>query len=101
MIAAGSRPAGGRIAVVDYQSGNLASASRAVAEAASRAGIDVEIRVTSDPDWVRDADRIVLPGQGAFADCARGLSAVHGLRAAIEDATNDARRSWASASACS
>lgn len=82
------RAAGGRIAVVDYQSGNLASASRALEEAASRAGIDVEVCVTSDPDWIRTADRIVLPGQGAFADCARGLSAVHGLRAAIEDATS-------------
>ncbi|MGI4957955.1 MAG: imidazole glycerol phosphate synthase subunit HisH, partial [Janthinobacterium lividum] len=82
------RAAGGRIAVVDYQSGNLASASRALEEAASRAGIAVEVRVTSDPDWILTADRIVLPGQGAFADCARGLSSVHGLRAAIEDATS-------------
>lgn len=81
------RAPGGRIAVVDYGSGNLASASRALDEAARRNGIDAEIRVTSDRDWVRTADRIVLPGQGAFADCARGLSAVHGLRAAIEDAT--------------
>ena len=80
-------PTGGRVAVVDYQSGNLASASRALAAAAALAGIAAEIRVTADPDWVRSADRIVLPGQGAFADCARGLSAVHGLRAAIEDAT--------------
>ncbi len=79
--------AGGRVAVVDYQGGNLASASRALAEAAARAGIAAEIRVTADPGWVRDADRIVLPGQGAFADCARGLRAVPGLHAAIEAAT--------------
>ncbi|WP_419730320.1 imidazole glycerol phosphate synthase subunit HisH [Lichenicola sp.] len=81
------RSFGGRVAVIDYQGGNLASASRALQEAADRAGIAVEVRVTSDPAWVRDADRIVLPGQGAFADCARGLSAVSGLRAALEDAT--------------
>ena len=72
--------------MVDYQGGNLASASRALAEAAARAGIAAEIRVTSDPGWVRDADRIVLPGQGAFADCARGLAGVPGLGAAIEGA---------------
>ena len=56
--------------------------------------------MTADPDYVRRADRIVLPGQGAFADCARGLGAVPGMRQAIEAATAAARRSSASASAC-
>ena len=79
--------AGGRVAVVDYQGGNLASAARALQQAARDGDLQAEIRVTDDPDWVRQADRIVLPGQGAFADCARGLSAVAGLRAAIENAT--------------
>ncbi len=76
-----------RVAVVDYGSGNLASASRAVALAAEREGIAAEVAVTADPAYVAGADRIVLPGQGAFADCARGLAAIDGLRAAIEDAT--------------
>ena len=62
-----------RVAVVDYGSGNLASASRALELAAERDGLRAEVRVTADPDWVARADRIVLPGQGAFADCARGL----------------------------
>jgi len=75
------------IAVVDYEGGNLASASRAFDEAASRIGLSVEVRVTADPDWIRGASRIVLPGQGAFGDCARGLAGIRGLRAAIEDAT--------------
>jgi imidazole glycerol-phosphate synthase subunit HisH len=57
-----------RVAVVDYGSGNLASASRALALAAERAGLAAEVRITADPDQVRRADRIVLPGQGAFAD---------------------------------
>ena len=57
-----------RVAVVDYGSGNLASASRALELAAERDGIDAEVKVTADPDWVSHADRIVLPGQGAFAD---------------------------------
>jgi glutamine amidotransferase len=76
-----------RIAVVDYGSGNLASASRAVGLAAERAGIDATVAVTADPAVVAAADRIVLPGQGAFADCAAGLAAVPGIREAIETAT--------------
>jgi imidazole glycerol-phosphate synthase subunit HisH len=77
-----------RVAVIDYGSGNLASASRALALAASREGIAADIAVTDDPCAVAAADRIVLPGQGAFADCARGLAAIPGLRDAIVDATD-------------
>lgn len=77
-----------RVAVVDYGSGNLASASRALALAADRLGVAAEISVTAEPDIVARADRIVLPGQGAFADCARGLRAVAGMEAAIEHRTN-------------
>ncbi|HEY4171487.1 MAG TPA: imidazole glycerol phosphate synthase subunit HisH [Rhodopila sp.] len=77
-----------KIAVVDYGSGNLASASRALALAAERASIDATVTVTADPAVVGAADRIVLPGQGAFADCASGLKAVTGMRDAIETATS-------------
>jgi glutamine amidotransferase len=77
-----------RIAVIDYGSGNLASASRALAVAAERAGLAASIVVTADPDVVAAAERIVLPGQGAFADCAAGLAALPGMRAAIETATS-------------
>jgi glutamine amidotransferase len=76
------------IAVVDYGSGNLASASRALALAAERAGLPATVAVTADPDIVAAADRIVLPGQGAFADCAAGLAAVPGMWQAIETATD-------------
>jgi glutamine amidotransferase len=76
-----------KIAVVDYGSGNLASASRALALAAERAGLAAEVMVTSNARYVGGADRIVLPGQGAFADCAHGLAAVDGMRDAIETAT--------------
>jgi imidazole glycerol-phosphate synthase subunit HisH len=75
-----------RVAVIDYGSGNLASASRALATAAERAGIAAEVVITADPEVVAKADRIVLPGQGAFADCMGGLDAVDGLRPAIESA---------------
>ena len=76
-----------KVAVVDYGSGNLASASRALALAAERACIEATVAVTADPAVVKAADRVVLPGQGAFADCAAGLSAVPGMRDAIESAT--------------
>ena len=77
-----------KVAVVDYGSGNLASASRALALAADHAGLRADVCVTADADYVARADRIVLPGQGAFADCARGLAAVDGMRDAIETATD-------------
>jgi glutamine amidotransferase len=76
-----------RIAVVDYGSGNLASASRALTVAAERSGLAASLIVTADPDVVGRADRIVLPGQGAFADCARGLHAVSGMWDAIDRAS--------------
>jgi imidazole glycerol-phosphate synthase subunit HisH len=78
--------AGGRmkVAVVDYGSGNLASASRGLLLAAERSGLNATVTVTAEPDYVAGADRVVLPGQGAFADCARGLAAIPGMREAIE-----------------
>lgn len=77
-----------KIVVVDYGSGNLASASRALALAADRAGISATVSVTADTAEVAGADRIVLPGQGAFADCAAGLHAVPGMWDALCDATD-------------
>jgi imidazole glycerol-phosphate synthase subunit HisH len=74
------------VAIVDYGSGNLHSAAKAFERAARDAGLDQPIEVTSDPQAVADADRVVLPGVGAFADCKRGLMAVDGMAAALEDA---------------
>lgn len=72
-----------RVAVVDYQSGNLASAARGLELAAAHRQIAVDVTITSNPDELRRADKIVLPGQGAFADCAAGLASVDGLKAAL------------------
>ena len=74
-----------RVAVVDYGSGNLASAARALERAAAIAGIGAQVEVTADPARVAAADRVVLPGQGAFADCAAGLAAADGLQGALMD----------------
>jgi imidazole glycerol-phosphate synthase subunit HisH len=73
-------------AIIDYGSGNLRSAAKAFERAAREAGIDTEVRVTSDAETVRRAERVVLPGVGAFADCRRGLAAVPGMEAALDEA---------------
>jgi glutamine amidotransferase len=67
------------VAIIDYGSGNLRSAAKAFERAAAGLEDSPEIRVTADPDAVRAATRIVLPGVGAFADCRAGLDAVPGM----------------------
>lgn len=74
------------VAIVDYGSGNLHSARKAFERAAKEAGVAEPVVVTSDPGVVAKAERIVLPGVGAFADCRRGLDAVPGMVAALEEA---------------
>ncbi len=74
------------VAIVDYGSGNLHSAAKAFERAARELGSGEPIRVTNDPAVVANADRVVLPGVGAFADCRRGLDAVNGMTAALEEA---------------
>ncbi len=80
------------VAIVDYGSGNLHSAAKAFERAAHDAGLDQPIVVTHDPGVVASADRVVLPGVGAFADCRRGLDAVSGMVAALEEAVRQKSR---------
>ena len=74
------------VAIIDYGSGNLHSAKKAFETAAAQAGLHLPIILTSDPDLVRKADRVVLPGVGAFADCRRGLDAIPGMIEAMGEA---------------
>jgi imidazole glycerol-phosphate synthase subunit HisH len=74
------------VAIVDYGSGNLRSAAKAFERAAAEDGVSARIEVTSEPEAVARADRVILPGVGAFADCRRGLAAVPGLEAALCEA---------------
>src|SRR5690606_32826809 len=80
-----ARAMSGTVAIIDYGSGNLRSAAKAFERAARETGVDAEILVTADPDDVRRAARIVLPGVGAFADCRAGLDAVAGMVDVLEE----------------
>ena len=77
------------VTIIDYGSGNLKSAAKAFERSAREAGLDTKIHVTDDPELVRKADRIVLPGVGAFADCRAGLLAVTGMRETLEERVID------------
>ncbi|HEY8611500.1 MAG TPA: imidazole glycerol phosphate synthase subunit HisH [Roseomonas sp.] len=74
-----------RLAVVDPGSGNLASVRRAFERAAREEGLPLDLTVTTRAEDVLAADRVVLPGQGAFAACARGLAALPGMEEALRE----------------
>lgn len=74
------------VALIDYGSGNLHSAKKALERAARDFDIESEIRLTADPEVVADAARIVVPGVGAFRDCRDGLAAVDGMWDTIQHA---------------
>jgi imidazole glycerol-phosphate synthase subunit HisH len=73
------------VAIIDYGSGNLHSAAKAFERAAGDNAISAVIAVTADPEMVRRADRIVLPGVGAFKDCCDGLKSVPGMWSTLEE----------------
>ncbi|MCI0598262.1 MAG: imidazole glycerol phosphate synthase subunit HisH [Beijerinckiaceae bacterium] len=80
------------VAIVDYGSGNLHSARKAFERAARDASLSLDIAITHDPDAVLRADRVVLPGVGAFADCRRSLDALPGMIAAMTEAVVEKAR---------
>jgi len=77
------------VAIIDYGSGNLHSAAKAFERAAREAGSPLTIKVTADPEDVLSAERIVLPGVGAFADCKAGLASIPGMIEALEEAVHE------------
>lgn len=80
------------VAIIDYGSGNLRSAAKAFERMAAETGLARTITVTADAAVVAAADRVVLPGVGAFADCYRGVSEPPGMRAALEAAVIEKAR---------
>jgi imidazole glycerol-phosphate synthase subunit HisH len=75
-----------QISIIDYGSGNLHSAAKALERAAREHGSKLAVKVTAEPEEVAKADRIVLPGVGAFADCKQGLARVPGMIEVLEEA---------------
>ena len=73
-----------RLVIIDYGSGNLRSVEKALLRAIHDEGLDCDVHVTSHPEDVMRATRVVLPGVGAFADCMRGLETIEGMRRALE-----------------
>jgi imidazole glycerol-phosphate synthase subunit HisH len=73
------------VAIIDYGSGNLHSAAKAFERAGREQASKLTIKVTSRPEEVRSAERIVLPGVGAFADCRKGLAGIPGMIDALEE----------------
>ncbi|PIW26047.1 MAG: imidazole glycerol phosphate synthase subunit HisH [Rhodospirillales bacterium CG15_BIG_FIL_POST_REV_8_21_14_020_66_15] len=74
------------IALIDYGSGNLRSAAKAFERVLRGLGRTDAVRVTSDPETVAAADRVVLPGVGAFGDCRAGIQAIDGMAEALTEA---------------
>ena len=73
------------ITVIDYGSGNLKSAAKALENAANNTNTSSKIVVTSDPKTIKQSDKIVLPGQGSFRDCYLGIKKIPGLNEALNE----------------
>ncbi len=80
------------VAIIDYGSGNLRSAAKAFERMAQDVGQVPEVLVTADPERVRRASHVVLPGVGAFGDCKNGLAALPGMEQALSEAVIDGGR---------
>lgn len=76
------------IAIIDYGSGNLASAAKAFEHVVQRHGLDMRVIITARADDIAQADRLVLPGQGAFGDCMQGLLSVDGMIEALNESVH-------------
>ncbi len=76
------------VVIIDYGSGNLRSAEKSFERAAREADLGLDVLVSNKPEDVLNADRVVLPGVGAFGDCAQGLAAVDGMKEALNEAVH-------------
>ena len=80
------------IAVIDYGSGNLKSAAKALETAANNTNTNSKIVVTSDPKTIKQSDKIVLPGQGSFRDCYLGIKKIPGLNETLNEFVLDKKK---------
>ncbi len=81
-----------RVMIVDYGSGNLHSAAKAVERAAKDSGLSVQVMVSARPEDLKAAHHVILPGVGAFGDCAQGLKAVDGMWEALDETVQEKGR---------
>ena len=81
-----------KVVIIDYDSGNLRSVNKSFERTANDLAENCQIVVTKDPELVRNADRVVLPGVGAFADCRRGLVAIDGMMDALNTVVIEQRK---------
>lgn len=80
------------VVIIDYGSGNLRSAEKSFERAAREAGLSLDVKLSNKPEDVLNADRVVLPGVGAFGDCAKGLKAVEGMMEALNEVVHQKGR---------
>ncbi len=73
------------ITIIDYGSGNLKSAAKALEAAANNINLNLKVVVTSDPKIIKESKKIILPGQGSFRDCYLGIKKISGLEDAINE----------------
>ena len=73
------------VAIIDYGSGNLRSAAKALEVANKSVNANSKIVITSDPEVIKKADKIILPGQGSFRDCYLGIKKINGLVDTLND----------------
>jgi len=73
------------IAVIDYGSGNLKSAAKALEAAASNTNLDLKIVVTSNPEIIKKSNKVILPGQGSFRDCYLGIKKIPRLESTLNE----------------
>ena len=73
------------ITIIDYGSGNLKSAAKALEAAANNINLDSKVVVTSNPEVIKKSNKIILPGQGSFRDCYLGIKKISGLENALNE----------------
>ena len=80
------------IAIIDYGSGNLRSAAKALEVANKSVNTNLKIVITSDPDVIKKANKVILPGQGSFRDCYLGIKKINGLVDVLNDFVLDKKK---------
>ena len=80
------------IAIIDYGSGNLKSAAKALEAAANNININLKVLVTSDPKIIKESKKIILPGQGSFRDCYLGIKKIPGLNETLNEFVLDKKK---------